>query len=723
MIYKGMVGMCNSIISLFCKEEKRNEVEAKGLDKPYFENELDRKNLIESEPNEKFRNKWGDEYKLDQQCTVECPQSPCQPATECFVTDVDLNNHKRFYQPKFILKYYDDWFEKYVEGWLEDVSLSNNKDLLKTARITVYYREDYRWTVYYWERDHYKIIVDKLDSTDLDNEPIYKNLIVYDYICDFLLFINREINREICVTYWKVEDDWRIDYANRESCLSYWKIGDECRIKRTRGVTVIPIKDPVTDITFLLDYMSKLEKIFEKEEGKADEKEVNEDEKEVNEDEKEMNGDEKEMNGDEKEVNLDSNEGNKSSDEKKPSDESGRGGVRNEKSDKWNPFANYSHLWTQCENCCELLYKKHFLENLNICKECGYHGRMSSLDRIELLIDKGTWYPMNEHMLSLNPLGFFQEEEFSQNDLIEEVSEDFMISYLDFLNTYQFIYQAMISQIEDTTSSEAFRESHEVFMNDFRDYIKKHQYIVSKIREKKTEDLIEISEDLIEISEDHIETSEDQIETYEDQIETYENRIQTYEDRIQYYQKETGLTEAVQTGIGKINGIPIAIGVMDAAFIAGSMGSVVGEKITRLIEYATYNFLPLIIVCASGGARMQEGSLSLMQMAKVSSALYHHQLVNKLLYIAVLTSPTTGGVTASFAMLGDIIIAEPDATIAFAGKKLIEEVLKIEVPEDAQTTENLFPQGLFDLVVPRTILKGVLRDLLYIYIHGSSYSF
>nr|KJB77700.1 hypothetical protein B456_012G151800 [Gossypium raimondii] len=119
-------------------------------------------------------------------------------------------------------------------------------------------------------------------------------------------------------------------------------------------------------------------------------------------------------------------------------------------------------------------------------------------------------------------------------------------------------------------------------------------------------------------------------------------------NRIDFYQRKTGLTEAIQTGTGQLNGIPIAIGVMDFQFMGGSMGSVVGEKITRLIEYATNNFLPLILVCASGGARMQEGSLSLMQMAKISSALYDYQSNKKLFYVSILTSPTTGGVTASF---------------------------------------------------------------------------
>nr|YP_010191359.1 acetyl-CoA carboxylase carboxyltransferase beta subunit [Lonicera fragrantissima]QZL37978.1 acetyl-CoA carboxylase carboxyltransferase beta subunit [Lonicera fragrantissima]WID87418.1 acetyl-CoA carboxylase beta subunit [Lonicera fragrantissima] len=184
-----------------------------------------------------------------------------------------------------------------------------------------------------------------------------------------------------------------------------------------------------------------------------------------------------------------------------------------------------------------------------------------------------------------------------------------------------------------------------------------------------------------------------------------------YIDRINSYQKKTGLTEAIQTGLGQLNGIPIAMGVMEFGFMGGSMGSVVGEKITRLVEYATNKSLPLIIVCASGGARMQEGSLSLMQMAKISSCLYDFQTNKKLFYVSILTSPTTGGVTASFGMLGDVIVAEPDAYIAFAGKRVIELTLNKEVPEGSQETEYLFEKGLFDLVVPRKDLKSILTKL------------
>nr|QUM11679.1 acetyl-CoA carboxylase subunit [Clivia robusta] len=261
----------------------------------------------------------------------------------------------------------------------------------------------------------------------------------------------------------------------------------------------------------------------------------------------------------------------------------------------------YRNLWVQCENCYGLNYKKFFRSKLNICEQCGYHLKMSSSDRIELLIDPGTWDPMDEDMVSTDPIEFHSEEE-------------------------------------------------------------------------------------------------------------------PYRDRIDSYQRRTGLTEAVQTGIGQLNGIPTAIGVMDFQFLGGSMGSVVGEKITRLIEYATNRSLPVIIVCASGGARMQEGSLSLMQMAKISSASYNYQSNKKLFYVSILTSPTTGGVTASFGMLGDVIIAEPNAYIAFAGKRVIEQTLNKTVPDGSQAAEYLFHKGLFDPIVPRNLLKGVLSELFQL--HG-----
>ncbi|MBR8829106.1 MAG: acetyl-CoA carboxylase, carboxyltransferase subunit beta [Gomphosphaeria aponina SAG 52.96 = DSM 107014] len=185
----------------------------------------------------------------------------------------------------------------------------------------------------------------------------------------------------------------------------------------------------------------------------------------------------------------------------------------------------------------------------------------------------------------------------------------------------------------------------------------------------------------------------------------------TYSDRLRDAQDTTGLTDAVQTGTGQLDGLPVALGVMDFRFMGGSMGSVVGEKLCRLTEYATAERLPLIIVCASGGARMQEGMLSLMQMAKISGALSLHQQA-KLLYIAVLTHPTTGGVTASFAMLGDIIIAEPGATIGFAGRRVIEQTLREKLPEGFQTSEYLLEHGFVDVIVNRTQLKKTLAMLI-----------
>ena len=184
-----------------------------------------------------------------------------------------------------------------------------------------------------------------------------------------------------------------------------------------------------------------------------------------------------------------------------------------------------------------------------------------------------------------------------------------------------------------------------------------------------------------------------------------------YKARLQDYQAKTGLTDAVKTGTGLIDGLPVALGVMDFRFMGGSMGSVVGEKLCRLIEHATAEQFPVIIVCASGGARMQEGMFSLMQMAKISGALQRHQTA-KLLYIPLLVHPTMGGVTASFAMLGDIILAEPKATIGFAGRRVIEQTLREKLPDGFQTSEYLLEHGFIDSIVPRTQLKKTLAQLI-----------
>lgn len=187
-----------------------------------------------------------------------------------------------------------------------------------------------------------------------------------------------------------------------------------------------------------------------------------------------------------------------------------------------------------------------------------------------------------------------------------------------------------------------------------------------------------------------------------------------YGKRLKDMKIKTGLSDAVQTGLGKIHNISVAFGIMDFRFMGGSMGSVVGEKLTRLIEKATELQLPVLILCASGGARMQEGMLSLMQMAKISSALYKHQQ-QQLLYLPILTSPTTGGVTASFAMLGDLIIAEPKALIAFAGRRVIEQTIREDLPDNFQTSEYLFEHGFIDLIIPRNELRKKLHEILSLY--------
>ncbi len=252
-------------------------------------------------------------------------------------------------------------------------------------------------------------------------------------------------------------------------------------------------------------------------------------------------------------------------------------------------------LWTKCESCGVLAYTKDLQANAMVCPECNHHLRIYSDERIRQLIDPGTWFPIDEDLVSCDPLQF---------------------------------------------------------------------------KDRKP-----------------------------------------YGDRLRDYQDKTGLTDAVKTGIGKLEALPLALGVMDFRFMGGSMGSVVGEKLTRLIERATHDQLPLVIVCASGGARMQEGMLSLMQMAKTSAALERHR-AHHLLYIPVLTHPTTGGVTASFAMLGDIILAEPKATIGFAGRRVVEQTLREKLPEDFQTAEYLLNHGFVDAVVPRTQLKATLARLI-----------
>nr|QXO87191.1 acetyl-CoA carboxylase carboxyltransferase beta subunit [Leichhardtia flavescens] len=342
-------------------------------------------------------------------------------------------------------------------------------------------------------------------------------------------------------------------------------------------------------------------------------------------------------------------------------------------------YSKYRHLWVQCDNCYGLNYKRFLKPKMNICEHCEWHLKMNSSDRIDLLIDPDTWNPMDEDMVSLDPIEFDSEDE----------------PYKDRLDSYQtkegLPEAVQLDPIEFDSEDEPYKDRLDSYQT--------------------KEELAEAVKRTIAEIHDSLDALEAKARFPEADPIEFDSEDEPYKDRLDSYQTTTGLPEAVQTGIGELNGIPVAVGVMDFEFIGGSMGAVVGEKITRLIEYATNQFLPLIIVCASGGARMQEGSVSLMQMAKISSALYDYQSNKKLFYVSILASPTTGGVTASFGMLGDIIIAEPNAYIAFAGKRVIEETLNIKVPEGLQETEYLFEKGSFDLIVPRNLLKSVLTEL------------
>ncbi|MEI6033851.1 MAG: acetyl-CoA carboxylase, carboxyltransferase subunit beta [Verrucomicrobiae bacterium] len=187
--------------------------------------------------------------------------------------------------------------------------------------------------------------------------------------------------------------------------------------------------------------------------------------------------------------------------------------------------------------------------------------------------------------------------------------------------------------------------------------------------------------------------------------------VATYADRLVCYKEKTGLVDAILTGTATISSIPLGLGVMDFSFLAATMGSVVGEKVTRIIELSTRRRMPVVIVCASGGARMYEGMLSLMQMAKTSGALALHAQA-KLPYISILTNPTTAGVMASYASLGDIIIAEPASMIGFAGPRVIRETTHQTLPPDFQTAEFLEKRGLIDLIVHRSKMRSTLSALL-----------
>ena len=252
-------------------------------------------------------------------------------------------------------------------------------------------------------------------------------------------------------------------------------------------------------------------------------------------------------------------------------------------------------LWQKCPNCSEVIHEIELVQNQRVCPHCDYHFSLSAKERIESLLDPGTFVEMDATLQSLDTLQF----------------------------------QGMAS----------------------------------------------------------------------------------YKDRLKKYQDITGLVDAVLSGYGMIDGYKVAIAVMDFTFLAATMGSVVGEKITRTIEYGTANRCPVIIVAASGGARMYEGMLSLMQMAKTSGALARHA-DEKLPFISVLTNPTTAGVMASFASLGDVILAEPKSMVGFAGPRVIRETTHQDLPENFQTAEFLEEHGLIDLIVHRKKMRSQISQFL-----------
>jgi acetyl-CoA carboxylase carboxyl transferase subunit beta len=252
-------------------------------------------------------------------------------------------------------------------------------------------------------------------------------------------------------------------------------------------------------------------------------------------------------------------------------------------------------LWLKCPDCGEVIHNLELLQNLKVCPKCDFHFTLSAQERIDNLLDPGTFVEFDADMFSVDILSF--------------------------------------------------------------------------------------------------------------------QGVAAYGERLRSYQEKTGLKDAAQTGFGTLDGRPVAIGAMDFNFLAATMGSVVGEKITRLIERGTEDGRPVIIVSASGGARMYEGMLSLMQMAKTSGALARHAQKG-LPYISVLTHPTTAGVMASFASLGDLILAEPKCMIGFAGPRVIKETTHQDLPAGFQTAEFLRDHGLIDLIVHRRELRFTIASLL-----------
>ncbi|HYF37483.1 MAG TPA: acetyl-CoA carboxylase, carboxyltransferase subunit beta [Prosthecobacter sp.] len=249
-------------------------------------------------------------------------------------------------------------------------------------------------------------------------------------------------------------------------------------------------------------------------------------------------------------------------------------------------------LWTKCPSCGESLFEQALVKNLRVCTQCGYHFTISAAERLQSLVDEGSFEEMDLQIDSVDALGF-----------------------------------------------------------------------------------------------------------------------KGYLDKVKAYQNKTGLKEAVVTGRANIEGQAVLLAIMDFRFLGASMGSVVGEKITRAIETATAERKPVIVFSASGGARMHEGILSLMQMAKTSGALARHSEARQA-YISVLTHPTTGGVTASFATLGDVIVAEPKCMIGFAGPRVVKETTHADLPPGFQTAEFMMQHGLVDMIVQRKDMRSTLAGLL-----------
>nr|YP_009231663.1 acetyl-CoA carboxylase beta subunit [Hydnora visseri]ALZ49981.1 acetyl-CoA carboxylase beta subunit [Hydnora visseri] len=397
------------------------------------------------------------------------------------------------------------------------------------------------------------------------------------------------------------------------------------------------------------------------------------------------------------------------------------------------PGMRVKHLWFQCDNCEGLNYKSYIREEFFVCEICGIHMKINSQERINLLLDQNSWKPFekDKNLFIVDPIDFdlnFEKENKLPDEVILVLKDVIKELNLDKEAIKELGFESYDREILLRLGyNDLFRESIE------SEKLSKNELIENKLDNKNNTN-ININTNTKNESDDN-ESDDNESDDNESDKESkefevypgpefgvytssefeddsiYNSNFDTYIDNLIYHVRTTGFIEAVQTGIGKLNGVLIAIGFMDFSFIGGSMGSVVGEKLTRLIEYATEKSLPIIIICASGGARMQEGILSLMQMAKISSALYYYKLKKNSLYISILTSPTTGGVTASFGMLGDIIIAEPDAYIAFAGKRVIEKVLNIEVPEGLQEAEYLYEKGSCDLLVPRNLFKETIMEI------------